>query len=544
MKTKILGILALLCSLHAVAQLPQQPVKIWDKSFGGSSSDSFRGMIQTTDGGYMMIGHSQSTNGQLQGQPNASSLAPDIMLCKTDSNGTLQWVKKYGMNVCIEPSNILQTPDGGYVFGACGGVGLPGYHDPNTVAPGYGDGGDVWVVKTDSSGTVQWQKALGGTNFDAPTLLTLQTDSTIRVFSTTRSSDGDIGGTNAWQPLVYLNFRMWRFDLKISSGYPSNKKIVKAYYEGAFEDIGSLDKIFYQHNKRIVTMGRGLTSRWRSYSENMDTLVNIAFLGSLNGLGEAPYYDFMRTDSGAYVAAHASNARINDTSSTYHTQGPYAAYYDACISKIDSVGSIIWNRCYGFYKTQDAAHSIKEAPDGNYLVVGTGSVREDTTMNIDKHDLKVFKISPAGNLIWEYYIGDFAADDVGMSSVMLPNGDLVIAGYSSSGANTRTAPIYGSTDGWLLKLRTFSEKIVPGVGTETTTNPNLWAVTPIANNRYQVRFLGQNLKYPIALTITDATGQTIQKLSATSSETIIDLSQYAQGIYFLSSPLGAAKMVR
>ena len=543
MKTKILGILALLCSLHAAAQLPQQPVKIWDKSFGGSSDDSFRGMIHTTDGGYMMIGHSQSTNGQLQGQPNASSLAPDIMLCKTDSNGTLQWIKKYGMNVCIEPSNILQTPDGGYVFGACGGVGLPGYHDPNTVAPGYGDGGDVWVVKTDSSGIVQWQKALGGTNFDAPTLLTLQTDSTIRVFSTTRSSDGDIGGINAWQPLVYLNFRTWRFDLKISDGVLSNKKIVKSWYNGSLSDISSPFKMFHQYNKHIVTMPRGLSSRWYLYSKNMDTLLHVAFIGGWSG-GESIYHDFIRTDSGAYVAAHSSNARLNDPTSVYHTQGSYPQYYDACISKIDSMGNFIWNRCYGFYKTQDAAHSIKEAPDGNYLVVGTGSVREDTTMNAGKHDLKVFKISPAGNLIWEYYIGDFAADDVGMSSVMLPNGDLVIAGYSSSGANTRTAPIYGSTDGWLLKLRTFSEKIVPGVGTETTTNSNQWAVTPIANNRYQVRFLGQNLKYPIALTLTDATGKQIKQLSATSSETIIDLSQYAQGIYFLSSPLGAKKLLR
>jgi hypothetical protein len=515
------------------AQVVQQPQLIWDKSYGGASSDVFKRMTATTDGGYAMIGFTESTNAMLQGMPNCTTGGSDIMVCKTDSNGTLQWIRKYGCNIVLNTTNILQTPDGGYIFGACGGMGMPGYHDPATVMQGFGDSGDVWIIKTDSIGNVQWQKTLGGTNYEYPTYITLQNDTTARVFSTSRSGDGDLGGVNTWQPMVYMNGRAWRFDVKLSNGNMTNSNLIKVYYNGTHYDISNAPtKILQTTSNRKIIMGGG--TYWSNYSSTYDTIFKSTILSCTGSLPNA-FFDGIKTDSSMYLLGSESSCRNN---STYITSGP-SGYFDACLSKLDSLGNTVWNRCYGYYKTQDAARSIHQAPDGNYLVVGTGSTAEDTTMNGNLHDLKVFKITPAGNLIWQYYIGAKSSDDVGVASVMLPNGDLVIAGYSNAGTTVRTAPVYGNEDGWLLRLRTFSEKVVPGVATQETTQ-NAFEIKKTSETTYQITTIK-----PTTLTITDALGRQLHTIKAEAGNTTIDLSMYAQGVYFVTATgYKSVKLVR
>src|SRR4051812_4020475 len=103
MKTKMLlnrsAAIVLLCllDLFLYAQAPQ---KQWDKRFGGSKDESLYGLLQTSDGGYILGGNSRSPVGGDKTQPNwdPANNSDDFWLVKVDANGVKQWDKRYGGN--------------------------------------------------------------------------------------------------------------------------------------------------------------------------------------------------------------------------------------------------------------------------------------------------------------------------------------------------------------------------------------------------------------------------------------------------------------
>ena len=112
----------------------------WNRTFGGPYYDYGYSVQQTTDGGYIMVG---STNNR-----------QDIWLIKTDSEGMEEWNSIFGGPAMDEGYSVQQTADGGYI--------VTGYTES------YGAGSsDIWLIKTDSNGTEQWNKAFGGTGLDA-----------------------------------------------------------------------------------------------------------------------------------------------------------------------------------------------------------------------------------------------------------------------------------------------------------------------------------------------------------------------------------------
>jgi hypothetical protein len=115
----------------------------WQKSYGGQEQDSINSIDQTSDGGYIVAGTSLSF---AQGEYAA-------WLLKLDPNGNVQWQKSYGGNVEDWINSVQQTPDGGYI--AAGGTSSSG-------AGKY----DAWILKLDSNGSVQWQKTYGGNDDD------------------------------------------------------------------------------------------------------------------------------------------------------------------------------------------------------------------------------------------------------------------------------------------------------------------------------------------------------------------------------------------
>jgi len=114
---------------------------LWTKTFGGSDSDEGFSVQQTTDGGYVVTGYTEST---ANGNRN-------INLIKTDGSGNLQWEQKFGGNLPTAGVSVRQTTDGGYIVSGDGfAVGTASY--------------DVYLIKTDATGLLQWQQTFGGNN--------------------------------------------------------------------------------------------------------------------------------------------------------------------------------------------------------------------------------------------------------------------------------------------------------------------------------------------------------------------------------------------
>mgnify|MGYP000137820710 CR=1 FL=1 len=115
----------------------------WNQTFGGSSSDYGHSIQQTTDGGYIIAGYTQS-----YGNGGA-----DVWLIKTDSNGDSLWTKTFGGSSSDLGFSVQQTVDSGYI--------IAGY------TQSYGNGGtDVWLIKTNSQGIEEWSQTFGGSEDD------------------------------------------------------------------------------------------------------------------------------------------------------------------------------------------------------------------------------------------------------------------------------------------------------------------------------------------------------------------------------------------
>ncbi|MFX0173134.1 MAG: hypothetical protein ACFE9L_14650 [Candidatus Hodarchaeota archaeon] len=113
----------------------QNNIEMWCKSFGGEGPDEAYALLQTTDGGFALAGYTDSFGAG----------GYDMWLVKTDADGTAQWNQTYGGPVDDEAYTLLQTTDGGFALGG--------------VTKSYGTSwNNMWLVKTDANGTAQWNK--------------------------------------------------------------------------------------------------------------------------------------------------------------------------------------------------------------------------------------------------------------------------------------------------------------------------------------------------------------------------------------------------
>ncbi|RJP65378.1 MAG: FHA domain-containing protein [Candidatus Abyssobacteria bacterium SURF_17] len=112
-------------------------------TFGGTSDDHGFCVQPTKDGGYIVVGATQSYG--------ASNF--DVWLVKTDAHGTKLWDYPYGGADAEVGYSVQQTRDGGYI--------ITGFKDLYGVSDR-----DVLLIKADPSGIVEWQKTFGGDKYD------------------------------------------------------------------------------------------------------------------------------------------------------------------------------------------------------------------------------------------------------------------------------------------------------------------------------------------------------------------------------------------
>ena len=131
----------------------------WQKTIGGSSGDAIHSIKQTSDGGYILGGASESN---ISGDKTENSLGNgDYWIVKTDATGIIQWQNTIGGNSDDWLNSISQTADGGYILGGNSQSDISGDKTEKCLG-----GFDYWIVKTDSFGVVQWQNTIGGNFID------------------------------------------------------------------------------------------------------------------------------------------------------------------------------------------------------------------------------------------------------------------------------------------------------------------------------------------------------------------------------------------
>ena len=169
----------------------------WKKEYGGSQVDNPQSIQVTHDGGYIIAGFSNSTDGDITFNHGGY----DAWIVKLDSSGAMQWQKCYGGSGNDEADDIHQLNDGNYIFS---GKTISNDGDVSGNHGGY----DAWIVKIDSLGNLLWSKCYGGSgNEDFSTIQ--QTRDNNYIFSTsTESNDGDVSGNHGledyWVVKLYI----------------------------------------------------------------------------------------------------------------------------------------------------------------------------------------------------------------------------------------------------------------------------------------------------------------------------------------------------
>ncbi len=357
----------------------------WVKTYGGGGDDRAYAIQPTSDGGYVVVGYTESfgTGGC------------DVWVLKLSSGGDVEWQRAYGGWGYDWASSIQETSDGGYV--------VAGY------TKSFGAGFyDIWVLKLDTGGDIEWQRTCGGAVNDYGRSILQTSDGGYVVSGCTYS---------------------------VGSGY-SDGLVVKLNSGGDIEWqrlYGGADYDFIRHIQETSDGGIIAAGHTRSYGAGdydiwilkLDSAGDVewqrTYGGGVNDYGQSIQQTF---DDGYIVSGYTESFSVGG--------------YDSWIIKLDPVGDVEWHYSYGGLKNE-YPHFIQQTSDVGYVVAGC-----TFSFGNGYRDGWVIKLDSAGQIEWQHTYGGVEYDCAGFIQ-QTSDGGYILTGFTESfGA--------GGIDIWVMKL--------------------------------------------------------------------------------------------
>jgi hypothetical protein len=204
----------------------------WTKRYGGSLTDLGNGVYQTDDGGYIIVGR---TNSFGYGDDE------NIWLLKTDANGNELWNKTFDEERFETGFSVRQTHDNGYI--------IAGTTDSDTLC-------DAILIKTDSNGNVEWHRTFGGTGQDGACSVQQTSDNGYIILGSTLSLE--FGGFGAW--LIRTDSEGNELWNKTYGG--SGLGTVQITHDGGYVFTDSVNTVFKEAQLRIVKITKNGFTQW------------------------------------------------------------------------------------------------------------------------------------------------------------------------------------------------------------------------------------------------------------------------------------------
>ncbi len=377
--------------------------------YGGTDQEYLYSINNTSDGGFIMGGYSASASAGSRDQTGSTSKGGlDYWIVKTDNTGNVQWQRRYGGSGNDQLYSVFQTSDGGYILSGRSEAGSALSGDQAAV-PGKG-GMDFWVIKTDASGNIQWQKRYGG------------------------AGDDMINGSNT---IVQTN----------DGGYFMGGYTVESS-SNTGDQTGSTNYGSYDYWV-LKTDGNG----------------NIQWQKRYGGSGEDYLYSVKQTTDGGYIIG--GNSNISGTGSQAGQQGQPGVSsqggFDYWIIKTNASGIIEWQKRYGALDG-DFMYDVIQTQDNGYALAGHSDVGLNplqgdqtgiqVTPGAELTNLWIIKTDSSGNMQWQKLYGGTGNDYCYALKQTADNG-FIVGGFSdANSANTGDqagAPGYGGNDYWVLK---------------------------------------------------------------------------------------------
>ncbi len=339
----------------------------WQKLLGGSNDDLLYSIQQTSDGGYIAAGYSNSSNtGTLSGTNNNG--ANDGWVIKLDASGNTLWQKFFGGSNNDYLFWIRQTADGGYVA-----AGQSNSSNDGTFTGVSNHGNlDGWVVKLDATGNViVWQKLLGGSDDDYFRGIEQTSD---LGYILTCGANSFNSGTLTGVPGSTAAGSAWVVKLDATGGTTWQKlfggngidnfiTVQQTSPDGGYIAVGYSNT----SNDGSLTgiVGNGGMDGWIM---KLDGSGNTIWQKLLGGINEDLLVSIQQTPDGGYIAAGYSNSSNSGTLTGITSHGGN----DGWLVKLNSGGNIQSQQLWGG-NTSDQFQGISQTSDGGYIVAGVSN---------------------------------------------------------------------------------------------------------------------------------------------------------------------------
>jgi hypothetical protein len=290
--------------------------RLWDKPFGGIENDTAISVQQTSDDGFIIAGSTFSYS--LGGS--------DAWVIKTDAQGIREWDRPFGGTENDYGVSVQQTSNRGYII-----LG-------NTFSWGAG-GSDVWMIKTDITGTRIWDRTFGGINDELAASVQETSDDGFIIGATSFTRDT---GSDIWLIKTDSNGNML---LETSFGGPKNDSVssVRETSDGGYIIAGTTS-----------SFSLGGSDVWLIKTDNK---LNKVWDKTFGGKNDDSAASVAQTLDGGYVIA--------GTTSSYGEGNS-----DVWLVKTDNKGNWMWDKTFGG-KNNESGASVQETSRNEYILAGT-----------------------------------------------------------------------------------------------------------------------------------------------------------------------------
>jgi len=366
----------------ANAQCVQGSVTTFQKVFGGNGNERGHSVIQTSDGGYAVVGETTSFGAG----------SSDFFILKIDANGVSQWTKTYGGSAKEDGVNIgiLQTASGGYI--------IHGY----TESFGAGNTFDSYVLRLDNSGNIIWEKRIGGNGFES-------------FRDVVELPSGEIiltGNTNSLTAGGDHDFHV----VKLSS----IGNIIWSKTYGGAGGISGFDQ----------SVGLMVTASGSIYVTGVTDTYSIGildgFMIKLDGNGNVIWQKTVGGSNydGLYNSIILNDGNILTTCLTEFSSGGR----DVLVSKLDTNGNLIWAKAYG--GVQDEYGINLKQRSNNEIIVSANTLSFG-----NGQQMMLFSIDSLGNVNWAKTYGSVLIDETerwGLPMDLTSDGGMIFTGTTTN----------------------------------------------------------------------------------------------------------------
>jgi hypothetical protein len=339
---------------------------------GGTSSDSSYAAEQTSDGGYVVAGFTDSYGAG----------SSDVLLQRYDGAGTLLWTRTAGGASPDYGWDVQQTGDGGYVVAG----------DTDS----YGAGNrDVLLQRYDSSGGLAWTRTAGGTSYDYAYAVQQTADAGYVVVGSTLSY-----GAGGYDVLLQKYDGAGSLLWTRTAGGPGNDlgEAVQQTGDGGYVVVGSTD-----------SYGAGF---YDVLLQRYDGAGVLLWARTAGGTGYDEGFAVQQTADGGFVVAG-------------YTDSYGAGSTDVLLQRFDGAGTLLWTRTAGGAGS-DYGWSVQQTVDGGSVVAG-----RTYSYGAGSADVVIQRYDGAGTHLWTRTAGGTNLDD-GWSVQQTVDGGYVVAGSTYS----------------------------------------------------------------------------------------------------------------